>query len=78
MDGDLGDVVAALQAARAAQQLAALDVLVQEPRALGSEQDRDLAVPGRGREAPGLEYALSNSFGFGGTNACVAFAKFPR
>ena len=28
-------------------------------------------VPGRGREAPGLEYALSNSFAFGGSNAAL-------
>ena len=28
-------------------------------------------VPVRGREAPGLEYALSNSFAFGGSNAAL-------
>lgn len=28
-------------------------------------------VPGRGREAPGLEYALSNTFGFGGSNVSL-------
>jgi 3-oxoacyl-[acyl-carrier-protein] synthase II len=28
-------------------------------------------VPCRGREAPGLEYALSNSFAFGGSNAAL-------
>jgi 3-oxoacyl-[acyl-carrier-protein] synthase II len=32
-------------------------------------------VPEGPREAPGLELALSNSFGFGGQNACVAVAK---
>ncbi len=28
-------------------------------------------VPGKGREMPGLEYALSNSFAFGGSNVCL-------
>ncbi|MDX6696916.1 MAG: 3-oxoacyl-[acyl-carrier-protein] synthase [Solirubrobacteraceae bacterium] len=32
-------------------------------------------VPDGPREAPGLELALSNSFGFGGQNACLAFAR---
>jgi 3-oxoacyl-[acyl-carrier-protein] synthase II len=32
-------------------------------------------VPDGPREAPGLEFALSNSFGFGGQNACLAFRK---
>ena len=32
-------------------------------------------VPDLGREAPGLEYALSNSFGFGGSNACLVVRK---
>jgi 3-oxoacyl-[acyl-carrier-protein] synthase II len=31
-------------------------------------------VVGRGREAT-LEYAASNSFGFGGTNACLIFGR---
>jgi 3-oxoacyl-[acyl-carrier-protein] synthase II len=32
-------------------------------------------VPDGPREAPGLELAVSNSFGFGGQNACLAVAK---
>ena len=36
------------------------------------DPDCDLdCVPCRGREAPGLEYALSNSFAFGGSNAAL-------
>jgi 3-oxoacyl-[acyl-carrier-protein] synthase II len=34
-------------------------------------------VPDGPREAPGLELALSNSFGFGGQNACLAIRKAP-
>ncbi|HWI66750.1 MAG TPA: beta-ketoacyl-ACP synthase II [Symbiobacteriaceae bacterium] len=33
-------------------------------------------VPGKAREVQGLEVALSNSFGFGGTNATLAFKKY--
>jgi 3-oxoacyl-[acyl-carrier-protein] synthase II len=32
-------------------------------------------VPEGPREAPGLELALSNSFGFGGQNACLAVRR---
>lgn len=41
------------------------------------EQDPDCDldyVPAGPREAPGLKLALSNSFGFGGQNACLAMA----
>jgi 3-oxoacyl-[acyl-carrier-protein] synthase II len=32
-------------------------------------------IPDGPREAPGIELALSNSFGFGGQNACLALRK---
>ena len=32
-------------------------------------------VPGHARQTT-VNYALSNSFGFGGTNACLLFKKF--
>jgi 3-oxoacyl-[acyl-carrier-protein] synthase II len=32
-------------------------------------------VPVHGREVPGLEYALSNSFGFGGSNASLVVRR---
>ncbi|MDP2956502.1 MAG: beta-ketoacyl-[acyl-carrier-protein] synthase family protein [Longimicrobiales bacterium] len=32
-------------------------------------------VPGRGREMPGLEYALSNTFGFGGSNVSLVVRR---
>ena len=37
------------------------------------ECDLDYVADGP-REAPAVELALSNSFGFGGQNACLAFA----
>ena len=42
------------------------------------EEDPDCeldCIPDGPREAPGLEFALSNSFGFGGQNACLVLAK---
>jgi 3-oxoacyl-[acyl-carrier-protein] synthase II len=40
----------------------------------GEECDLDY-VPGRARQAR-VNYVLSNSFGFGGANACVLFKRF--
>jgi 3-oxoacyl-[acyl-carrier-protein] synthase II len=48
------------------------------PRLNYAEPDPDCDldyVPEGPREAPDLEIALSNSFGFGGQNACLAVAK---
>lgn len=33
-------------------------------------------VPNTARPAPGLEFALTNSFGFGGTNGCLVFRRW--
>lgn len=33
-------------------------------------------VPNEAREYPGLKYVMSNSFGFGGQNACLVLGKF--
>ncbi|MFB3917155.1 MAG: beta-ketoacyl-ACP synthase II [Terriglobales bacterium] len=33
-------------------------------------------VPNQARPAPGLEFAISNSFGFGGTNGCLVFRRW--
>jgi 3-oxoacyl-[acyl-carrier-protein] synthase II len=33
-------------------------------------------VPNQARPAPGLEFALTNSFGFGGTNGCLLFRRW--
>jgi len=33
-------------------------------------------VPNTARQVPNLEYAMSNSFGFGGTNGCLIFQRW--
>jgi 3-oxoacyl-[acyl-carrier-protein] synthase II len=33
-------------------------------------------VPNKARKVPGLKVALSNSFGFGGTNGCLLFKRW--
>ena len=40
------------------------------------DPDCDLDVCADGPREKRVEYALSNSFGFGGTNACVLFKRF--
>ncbi len=70
-----------LGAAGAVEAVATLEALRRGllPPTLNFEQtdpDCDLDyVPDGPREAPGIKLALSNSFGFGGQNACLAFRK---
>ena len=70
-----------LGAAGAVEAVATLEALRRGllPPTLNFEQqdpDCDLDyVPDGPREAPGVTLALSNSFGFGGQNACLAFRK---
>jgi len=70
-----------LGAAGAVEAIATLEALRRGllPPTLNFEQpdpecDLDY-VPDGPREAPGITLALSNSFGFGGQNACLAFRK---
>jgi 3-oxoacyl-[acyl-carrier-protein] synthase II len=70
-----------LGAAGAVEAVAVLGALAQgvAPPTLNFEEpdpecDLDY-IPDGPRELPGLELALSNSFGFGGQNACLAFRK---
>ena len=70
-----------LGAAGAVEAIATLGALQRGllPPTINYEQpdpDCDLDyVPDGPREAPGLQMAMSNSFGFGGQNACLALAK---
>jgi 3-oxoacyl-[acyl-carrier-protein] synthase II len=70
-----------LGAAGAVEAVATLEALRRGllPPTLNFEQpdpDCDLDyVPDGPREAPGITVALSNSFGFGGQNACLVFRK---
>lgn len=70
-----------LGAAGAIEALIAVEALQRRvlPPTINYEQpdpDCDLDyVPAGPREAPGLELVLSNSFGFGGQNACLAVAR---
>jgi 3-oxoacyl-[acyl-carrier-protein] synthase II len=70
-----------LGAAGAVEAVATLEALRRGllPPTLNFEEadpDCDLDyVPDGPREAPGITLALSNSFGFGGQNACLAFRK---
>ena len=70
-----------LGAAGAVEAIATLEALrrgLLPPTLNFEEQDPDCDldyVPDGPREAPGITLALSNSFGFGGQNACLAFRK---
>jgi 3-oxoacyl-[acyl-carrier-protein] synthase II len=69
-----------LGAAGAAEALVCIDALrrgIMPPTINYEEPDPDCDldyVTEGARQAPGIKVALSNSFGFGGQNACIAFA----
>jgi 3-oxoacyl-[acyl-carrier-protein] synthase II len=74
----IGHLLGAAGAVEAVAVLGALNRGILPPTLNFEEPDPDCDldyVPDGPREAPGLELALSNSFGFGGQNACLAIRK---
>ena len=74
----IGHLLGAAGAVEAVAVLCALQRGILPPTLNFGEPDPDCDldyVPDGPREAPGLELAMSNSFGFGGQNACLAFRK---
>jgi 3-oxoacyl-[acyl-carrier-protein] synthase II len=74
----IGHLLGAAGAVEAVAVLGALARGILPPTLNFEEPDPDCDldyVPDGPREAPGLELAMSNSFGFGGQNACLAFRK---
>jgi 3-oxoacyl-[acyl-carrier-protein] synthase II len=74
----IGHLLGAAGAVEAIAVLGALQRGLLPPTLNFEEPDPDCDldyIPDGPREAPGLEIALSNSFGFGGQNACLAFRK---
>jgi 3-oxoacyl-[acyl-carrier-protein] synthase II len=74
----IGHLLGAAGAVEAVATVGALERGVLPPTLNYEESDPECAVdcvPDGPREAPGLELALSNSFGFGGQNACLALAR---
>jgi 3-oxoacyl-[acyl-carrier-protein] synthase II len=74
----IGHLLGAAGAVEAVAVLGALQRGVLPPTLNFEQPDPDCDldyVPDGPREAPGLELALSNSFGFGGQNACLAFRR---
>jgi 3-oxoacyl-[acyl-carrier-protein] synthase II len=74
----IGHLLGAAGAVEAIAVLGALQRGLLPPTLNFGEPDPDCDldyVPDGPREAPDLELALSNSFGFGGQNACLAFRK---
>jgi len=74
----IGHLLGAAGAVEAVAVLGALQRGILPPTLNFSEPDPECDldyVPDGPREAPGLELAMSNSFGFGGQNACLAFRK---
>src|SRR6187431_606479 len=71
--GGAGGLEAGISALAVYNQVAPPTINLHEP-----DPDCDLDyVPHRGREMP-ITYALSNSFGFGGTNATLLFKRFEQ
>ncbi|MDQ3850754.1 MAG: beta-ketoacyl-[acyl-carrier-protein] synthase family protein [Actinomycetota bacterium] len=74
----IGHLLGAAGSVEAVAVLGALEHGVLPPTLNFTEPDPECDldyVPDGPREAPDLELALSNSFGFGGQNACLAFRK---
>jgi 3-oxoacyl-[acyl-carrier-protein] synthase II len=74
----IGHLLGAAGAVEAVAVLGALERGILPPTLNFGEPDPECDldyVPDGPREAPGLELALSNSFGFGGQNACLAIRK---
>jgi 3-oxoacyl-[acyl-carrier-protein] synthase II len=74
----IGHLLGAAGAVEAVATVGALERGVLPPTLNYEEPDPECpvdCVPDGPREAPGLALALSNSFGFGGQNACLAFAR---
>jgi 3-oxoacyl-[acyl-carrier-protein] synthase II len=74
----IGHLLGAAGAVEAVAVIGALERGVLPPTLNYEEPDPECdvdCVPDGPREAPGLEVALSNSFGFGGQNACLALAR---
>jgi 3-oxoacyl-[acyl-carrier-protein] synthase II len=74
----IGHLLGAAGAVEAIAVLGALQRGLLPPTLNFEEPDPDCDldyIPDGPREAPGIEIAMSNSFGFGGQNACLAFRK---
>ena len=74
----IGHLLGAAGAVEAVATLVALERSTLPATINYGEKDPDCeldCIPDGPREAPGLELALSNSFGFGGQNACLVLAK---
>ncbi len=74
----IGHLLGAAGAVEAVAVLGALQRGLLPPTLNFAEPDPDCDldyIPDGPREAPDIEFALSNSFGFGGQNACLAFRK---
>jgi 3-oxoacyl-[acyl-carrier-protein] synthase II len=74
----IGHLLGAAGAVEAIATLGALQRGLLPPTLNFEQQDPDCDldyVPDGPREAPGITVGLSNSFGFGGQNACLAFRK---